>query len=215
MSNSLQESIQKKQELRYATLLKIYEMSPNEDELIETPKLATALNRTIDELTPVLDYLQEERLIEVIGDQWFCLRIEHRGLVEIESSINQPTKSTEHFQPSVIHNVYVQGNLIGYQSGGQNNTQNVTVNTVNAGAPIEEIIKLIELTKKAELPELVKEEAVLALDRVKQLADKPKSEEVVKLAKDKLDIFKNSIDVGKTLGEIALPLLVKLYTWFS
>lgn len=159
----------------------------------------------------IYDYLRSEGLFgheQVDGS----LSLSHRGVLEVEQSIIYPQKPTDHFPATVIQNF--SGPIYGgVQTGGQNNTQHVSVN-VNSSFG-EAVKRLTELVNNSPASSLYKEESVQALERVQQLAQKEKSPDVVKLAKDKLDIVKTTLEVGKGLAEIAAPYLQIIAGYFS
>lgn len=209
---SLIASVRDKQEQRYAVLWNIYDCSDASPYTqIPVDALAKVMKTELVAIASALNYLEDENLIKFIDDNATVLRIEHRGIIELESSVAHPEKETEHFPSNVIQHFH--GDVYGgVQTGGQNNTQTVNV---TSGHPTDAIIKLTELTKRSDLPDLYKEDAIHLLSRVSDLSKKEQTTDVRKLAKDKLDIFKTTVEAGKTLGEITTPLITMLYEYFT
>jgi hypothetical protein len=205
-------TLESKQRNRYLVLRKLYERSGGSERVnINFFDLAKEEGLSEEDAREIYDYLGREGLI---GDRRAGggVAISHRGIIEIEQSISNPQRPTEHFPPTIVQNFNapIYG---GIQTGGQHNVQN---NTISIDPSFDDALaKLTALLQGAALPELQKEEAIIALQRVQQLARKEKSSEAVKLAKDKLDVVKNVIDIGKGLAEIAMPYLQAIATYFS
>jgi hypothetical protein len=197
---------------RYLMLRKLYERSEGSERVnIKFFDLAKEEGLSEKDARDICDYLLSEGLI---GDRRAGggVAISHKGIVEIEQSISNPEWPTEHFPTTIVQNFNapIYG---GIQTGGQHNVQN---NTISIDPSFDAAMaKLTALLQGAALPDLHKEEAIIALQRVQQLAQKEKSSEVIKLAKDKLDIVKNAIDVGKGLAEIAMPYMQAIIAYFS
>lgn len=205
-------TLESKQQNRYLLLRKLYERSGGSERVnINFFSLAKEEGLSKEDAQDIYDYLWKE---ELIGDRRAGggVAISHRGIIEIEQSISNPQRPTEHFAPTVVQtfNAPIFG---GIQTGGQHNVQN---NTISIDPSFDDALaKLTVLLQGATLPDIHKEEAIIALQRVHQLAQKEKSSEVIKLAKDKLDIVKNVIDTGKGLAEIAAPYLQAIVAYFS
>ena len=205
-------TMESKQRNRYLLLRKLYDQSGGSERVnINFFDLAKKEGLSEDDALDVYDYLWRE---ELIGDGRVGggVAISHKGIVEIEQSISNPQRPTEHFPPTIVQhfNAPIFG---GIQTGGQHNIQN---NTISIDPSFDDAMaKLTALLRGAALPDLHKEEAIIALQRVQQLAQKEKSSEVIKLAKDKLDVVKNVIDVGKGLAEVAMPYMQAIIAYFS
>ena len=79
----------------------------------------------------------------------------------------------------------------------------------------ENLRYLRELLQKAEVPELDKEEAGHALDRISQLARKEKTPEVAGKIKEKLEVVKTVFDIAKDVGAAAAPYIALVAQMFS
>jgi len=205
-------TLESKQRNRYHLLRKLYEQSGGSERVnINFFDLAKKEGLSEEDARDIHDYLWREKLI---GDRRAGggVAISHRGIIEIEQSISNPQRPTEHFPLTIFQhfNAPIYG---GIQTGGQHNVQH---NTISIDPSFDDAVaKLTALLQEAALPDLHKEEAIISLQRVHQLAQKEKSSEVIKLAKDKLDIVKNVIDTGKGLAEITMPYLQAIVAYFS
>jgi hypothetical protein len=123
MKNASLASIVAKQTKRYRTLLEMYEITDgNAGKDVHPSTLRERLGLSEDELHRVFDYLDAEGLIK----RGASLQISHKGIIEIEDSIQNPNRRTEHFMSVVIQHFY--GNVAGgVQGGGMNNVQAVTI----------------------------------------------------------------------------------------
>jgi hypothetical protein len=111
------------------------------------------------------------------------------------------------------NSVVIHGPVYGaVQVGSHSSTQSVVVNFSEVESSLCALKKLIP---KSEATELKKEEALFALERIAQLSKKEKNSEVIALAKDKLEIVKNTIQTAVELGKIAAPHIGLLAQFFS
>jgi hypothetical protein len=198
-----------KEKQRYRLLRLLYdEAGGNANVEIPDGTLQATMGLTQDEFYALHDYLTSEGLVnaESIG----TTAITHYGIKEIEASIKHPTESTAHFQSYTIQNIY--GTVHNIQAG-HHNVQSVIIN-VNPEFD-KALAKMIELVTTSTLTELQKEETVRDLQRVAELAQKPRTPEVLELAKQKLELAKGVIAIGKDLAFMAAPFLEYLYQWFQ
>lgn len=114
-----------RQAKRYQFLYFVFvESSASEMQYIADEKIKQALGLTPEEFTDIVQYLRGEYLL---GSATFTTTvISHRGIVEMEESILNPQRPTEHFASIVIQNFNgpVYG---GVQTAGENNTQLVAL----------------------------------------------------------------------------------------
>jgi Uncharacterized protein conserved in bacteria (DUF2321) len=102
------------------------------------------------------------------------------------------------------------GNTIQFQSPNSSQAASVSI------LQIEETIKrLNELVRECPANELDKEDATAALERIRQLAEKPKNAEVFARANEKLELVKNTIGTAVELGKIAVPYIAILANHFA
>jgi hypothetical protein len=193
---------------RYQLLRKIFEKTKgNSLNFISFDQLQKEEGLMQEEFFTLTDYLKNEGLVSypVLGS----ITITHRGVKEIEASVRNPNKATEHFTHTVIQNFH--GNVYGVQTGDQN-TQNIQVNNPEFN---ENLSKLIELIKESSLTEVQREETIEDLERVGKLAQKEKTPDVLEAAKKRLDLVKTSIDIATNIGPTAITCWQYLYHWFQ
>ena len=170
------------------------------------PDLLRQLEINEPEAIDILDYLDDGGLVRSESDQGYIWRLTHPGVIEIESPISSPLTPNP---PNVTYNITA--NQSPFQIGN-NNAQHTIISNGGFDKAVVDIVRLIGTS---DLHEEDKKDALQAIERVSQLAQKDKSEDTIKRAKDKLDIVKSVIENGKALGEIAGPLLVTLYNYFG
>jgi DNA-binding PadR family transcriptional regulator len=133
MSSAL-ELLEAKEKSRYEVLKQFYEytngrtclqldLSEHFREKIRSPEETMEAHNLRD----VIDYLSEEGLIDDTGGgEEFKYSITHKGVIEMENSIRNPEKSTDHFSSPVIQ---IFNAPVGNIQAGNNNTS--YVNQVN------------------------------------------------------------------------------------
>jgi DNA-binding PadR family transcriptional regulator len=151
--------------IRYTVLRKLYEKAgPKDYVIIPYRDVFTEEELNENQVHSIVKYLENEGLIKVNwnGGDAPVLSITHKGIKEVEQSIKQPDKPTEHFQTGVIQNFY---GIVGAVQTGNNNTANVTQNN---SLDISEALKLIqEIRQNAiSLPQEIKEEAIEQLEDI-------------------------------------------------
>ena len=92
----------------------------------------------------------------------------------------------------------------GVQVGGSHNVQTVTVNQ-HFNESFNRLREAIE--GSPELTTYQKQDAIEALDKLPALAKEERSEGVIKRAKEKLELVKSIISIGKDLAIVAMPYL--------
>jgi DNA-binding MarR family transcriptional regulator len=162
---------------------------------------------TRDELERISDYLEGKGLIERVADEEIFIQLTHKGIVEIQNSINNPQNPTEHFPTQVIQ--YFNAPVGSVQTGNQNiaNVQQ------NFGTKTEDVIELL-----TELREHIfddkKQEGMEYIEGLEvELKSKKPSESRTKLFLKGLgEVIKDTgkeilADIGKKLitGEMQLP----------
>jgi DNA-binding PadR family transcriptional regulator len=151
--------------IRYTVLRKFYEKAgPSEHRSIPYRSLVAEEELNENKVLSVIRYLENEGLVKVNwnGGDAPILNITYKGIKEVEQSIKQPDKPTEHFQPGVIQNFY---GFVGAVQTGNNNTANVTQNN---SLDISEALKLIQEMRQhaISLPQEIKEEAIEQLEDI-------------------------------------------------
>jgi len=84
----------------------------------------------------------------------------------------------------------------------------------NASRVNEDIARLIHLIESSNLSQLHKDDALEALNRIKQLDGNEKTDEVLKRVKDRLAVVQAAISVGKDLVAAA-PILKGIAQYFG
>jgi len=195
---------------RYQVLLEAYRstkdnrLSPTNFDHLQS---AAALSR--HELEEALAYLEDEGLVE---QNDLLVIITPKGVREVEQSISNPQRPTEHFQPAVIQ--YFHAPIYGgVQAGGQGNVQSISV---RIESPLDlTLAACSDLLRIAAIPTLEKEDAAEALSRLEQFARKEKSPEVIVRAKERLDKVKAIFETDKNIALPGAVLLNVLYDYFG
>ncbi|NWJ42608.1 MAG: hypothetical protein HXX12_16725 [Geothrix sp.] len=120
-------------------------------------------------------------------------------------TIHPPTPSTAQV---IIHGP----NYGGIQVASSNSSQSVSIGSIEIH---QQLGQLRDLAEKMALDETDKEELLLAIERVGQLAEKPKSEAVLSRVKEKIDLIKSMFDLSLTIGPIALPYIQGIAQFFG
>ena len=139
-----------------------------------------------------------------VGGEFFCF----------EAFVVKIDKQGKETRPSLDARVHIGGSVIGaLQVGGEGNVQNISI--VISPKFDDAVSNLLKIVSDSSLPNLEKEDAIEAIQRLPQLANLEKSPTVIERAKQRLDLVKSTIETGTTLAPIALPYLQYLYQWFS
>jgi hypothetical protein len=140
------ELLETKEKLRYGILKQFYEITNGRTDFeLDLSKYFREKIRSNEEaieahnLRGVIDYLSEKGLInDTGGGEEFKYSITLEGVIEMENSIKNPEKATEHFSPPVIQQIF--NAPVGTVQAGNNN--NAYVNQVNnIGTEIQDAIQ--------------------------------------------------------------------------
>lgn len=102
--------------LRLAFLRRLYDETDGSTRaMVPLDQLAEALNLGRADAARILDYLRAEGLAGVAG-AGPLVEITHFGVLEVEESIRNPDRGTEHFTPAVIQQTILIGNQISNSS---------------------------------------------------------------------------------------------------
>jgi hypothetical protein len=166
--------VQKKQATRYAMLRKLHDATRGlRDNIVGFFDLATEEGLTDDEAQDTYEYLSDEGLLQpmTLGGG---VSITHAGVREVEQSILNPRRATDHFSPAVI-NIY--GAVGGVQTGAHSTMHSTQQNMASreetaaalhelqpytralpdeARAEVEELLRLIEEEATREKPNRVR-----------------------------------------------------------
>jgi hypothetical protein len=132
---------------RLLVMKAIYDVSEgSEGNIVSGPDLLETLGLSDQELGDACKYLEGEHLIRGTKTLWshltpYMINITHRGIKEMEESLQAPDKPTAHFPPAVSI-IHVQGNLIGspIQSGSPGAQQEMIVRDIKIEGATEETL---------------------------------------------------------------------------
>lgn len=156
-------AVLRKQSQRYQLLRRLYEVTEGlQNKIVPFFEIATQAGFGRSETSDAYEYLRGEGLLKpmTLGGG---VVITHRGIIEVENSITEPSKPTEHFMPQVIQHFH--GNVGGVVTGNQN-TMYVSNERTEA---VHEVLRLVgELEDNLrQLPPEKRPEAKEALDNLK------------------------------------------------
>lgn len=147
------------------------------------------------ELGAISDYLTGENLIEQKADNGLLIQLTHQGIIEVEESIRNPDRPTEHFSVPAIQNFQYTFNApVGSVQQGN---QNIASVQQNFGSKTEEVINLLKELQK-HISDDNKQEG---LEYIEGLETEVKSE---KLSESRIKLFLKGLggvvkDTGKEL----------------
>jgi len=119
-------------------------------------------------------------------------------------------KKEQETQTNVLH---IEGDANGpIQVGGSSNIQNVSYSSNDAVG--EALVKIIEAVKTSQLGSFDKEDVLHSLQQLQKLSQQEKTPDVIKRAKEKLDVVQSVIKVGTDLGNLVLPYLPVITNYF-
>lgn len=201
---------------RFRVLEKIYDLADGNTSampLYETIEKETQIDP--DTMTGILRYLDQMQLIEM-GGEW--ARITARGINQVERIRHDPGQATQYFPPNVtVHNTTVHGhNYGGIQSGGQGNTQNITL--TNNPDFERNLSGLIELLRASNISQVDKDDLIHDVERVKQLAQQKDEPRALEKAQKRLDAIKTGIEAVDSGGELigkALPYITAAWQFLT
>ena len=158
-----------RQKKRYYLLRLIYDLSKAQTNTsILTSVLAKETELSEFEVDELLDYLEAEGLIRALGDERTAVYITHPGVTEVEQSITNPTKPTEHFMMQVIQHFH---RAVGAVQNATHSTDNVAQ---NIGVNTSEVLPLIHQLRES-LGTLPTDEHEQALELVESLEEEVQS----------------------------------------
>jgi hypothetical protein len=208
MSDSI---IEKRQQRRALMLQRIYESSGGStSKWVQFYELAESEGINRSEADAILDYLEEMGFI-LMPDQRAQGTITHKGVIEYEQSKVDSAHPLQHgYQTNIVH---IGGNAQGLQVGGSHNIQSVTI---SKNDPLDGIISdIIEEIKSSSLAQDDKNEAIDSLQQIQRLSQLEKAPDVVKRAKEKLDVVQSIIKTGTELESILAPYLLVIANYFA
>ena len=177
--DEVRKSLEEQQKLRYAILNGMYksaittEKDPQSVQF--TPvSIAEAFDGQVDKVITALRYLEGEHLVEVLptygyGEDRYWLS--HNGIREIEQSLNNPKKGTDHFPSQIVQHFNAP---VGAVQNAPHSTAHVSQ---NIGSDLGEIFGLIKELRQAAKNELAEDQQEEALDDLAFLEDELKAED--------------------------------------
>jgi hypothetical protein len=142
--NKTAQQIQEKQEKRYRLLHRLYEATEgNPNVSVALSDLAAEAGLSYEEADSALDYLAAESLVSLDGFGPL-VSLTHRGIVEIEQSINKPDRPTEHFSNQIIQHFH---GPVGAIQNAPHSTANVTQGSLEE----EEMFQITVALSKAQM----------------------------------------------------------------
>ncbi len=199
----MQDHLKKKQKIRFDFLKKLYELSDGDTNKYVNPAvIAQGIGiDDVDELRIVVNYLENEHLIEAIKLHWgpASVRLTHYGLQEVEDAVSQPDKPTEHFPP--VNILYV-NQMIGsaIQQGTVGSTQSVSVDIKSLAEISRFILEVEERLEELGLDGQGKDEAQAEIHTIKAQVHSPKPKPSI--IKECLESLRRILEgaAGSTIG---------------
>ena len=140
--NEYQQIIERKQKRRYQLLLELWKAADGrEDKDINVLEVASDAGFDEDEASEIYDYFNSEGIFKGQTMGW-GVNLSHKAIVEVENSITNPKKATEHFPSAVIQNFHAP---VGSVQTGNNNVASVNQ---NIGQNITEILEYLANLKR-------------------------------------------------------------------
>ena len=170
---------ERRQQQRYAVLKHMYDVAVenrNDPTMsLHEDRIAEGLDYPKQDVKSALSYLEGKYLIEIVtvfygGDKDY--KLTHRGIEEIEQSLQKPKEPTEHFPAPANMNFYFNAQGATVQTGAQSTT-NVTQ---NIGVDSSDVFRLLEKLK-LHATELPPEQQEDALDSIEALEDELNSQD--------------------------------------
>jgi CHAT domain-containing protein len=144
------ERINRRDALRTQFMNELYEMADgSQTNFVPTKDIAERLGlvfeygKDIDEVFAIVQYLEDERLIEVTGGEY--VNLTHFGIREVEQAHRQPDEPTQHLAP--INLVSVSAHTITnspIQQGSPGATQSLTVLSQDHQSQLEAIVQSLK-----------------------------------------------------------------------
>ena len=198
--------INKKKKDRFKFLKAIYDAVDGEqDSIIDGSTIGKKLVFERNYTKNIFYYLQEEGLIEGMG-AGFHLSITHYGIREVEQSLSEPEKPTEHFLPLNQYNTININNMNGgsFQQATVNSNINIVSN--DAIVDIESYIEKIRRFVNDDIEdEELRAELLADVETISQQSKSPKPKKAI--LKATLDSIKDILvgSLGGVIGTLAIP----------
>lgn len=168
MTNGLK-IVQEKQRRRYLMLHKLWEaVDGREHKTVDFMEVATQAGFSEEEAKEIYNYFTDEGFFANRRVVW-GVSLSHKAIIEIEQSITNPNRDTEHFPSTVIQNF--NGPVGSVQTG----SHSVAYVTQNFGASASDVMNLIrELRQNLQtLPPDQRQEAIEVVDALEEEVQSP------------------------------------------
>ena len=211
--DSGKEKLEELQKIRYKILRALYDTvmlsDKDQKQVAFSPKnISSSLQIPGEKVINALNYLEGEGLVQLKLGASFDNKMEshyylqHKGIVEIEKSIESPDAPTEHFMMSVVQNFNAP---VGSVQNAPHSTANVTQNNA---ANINDVIALIKELKEIiskELPQEHQEDAVddLLLLEEEIQAPEPRKPRIKRTLKRLQNLASNVSSTTRFLAAVA------------
>ena len=235
-----EETLRRRLTLRYAVLRAIFKRAGGAQKRpVSAQIIAQEAAIAFEDVILALQYLRGEGLVESMSINW-DVGLTHRGIKEVEQSMLEPSKPTEHFPPKVIQNFYGAIGAVVHGAGATvTATQNspgaqITVATGSAvvhdrlGAAIEAVRALDSDTARA-IQELVnridstsqfvagsKTEAIEALTVVAEQCATPEAKRLPKSVLSPIvEKLRDSLSLSADVLQVWTTFGPSILTWLS
>jgi hypothetical protein len=164
-------ALKNKDEVRYETLRYIYDLTNGlTTRSVDFSKYFGCTNSRQEEeqyadIRNAINYLEEENLIKWDSDEEYS--ITHRGVKEVEQSIKNPERSTEHFSPVIQFYTAPVGTV---QNGNNNNSYVSQIN--NSSSEIQNSIQDLKGLVSS-LPEKCQSDASEVIEDLREEMENP------------------------------------------
>ncbi len=162
--------------MRFEFLRYTYEyINGSTSKFVSSKEIASQLGFELEETIKIVEYLDSEGLIKIIAHHGLdvAYNILHQGIVEIETALSEPEKSTEHFPPiNIMHVGKIFNSQI--QQGSVNSNISVVLEQKNINELKNLIQKLESELKNFGLDVNTIEEAKAELSTVSSQLNSPK-----------------------------------------
>jgi hypothetical protein len=171
----------KRQADRLRVMKAIFEAADGiESEVVRVAPIQQELGLSERELQDACDYLTGEDLITpgaMVAESpvYITVQLTHRGVTEMEQSLQAPNSPTEHFPPAVSI-IHVGGNIIGsaIQSGSPGAQQEVTIGDINLGGVRDFLGQLEKLAPDLNLPVEDSQQLTAEIATIRAQVDSPR-----------------------------------------
>ena len=159
----------RKQERRYQLLKELWNaVGGTEHKTVDFMLVAKDAGFDEQEATEIYDYFWGEGFFENRIVRW-GVSLSHRAIVEMERSLSNPEKATEHFSTTVIQHF---SGPVGAVQTGPGTTANVNQNIGPSMSEVAELIKKVREDFHA-LPQGTREEALDVIDGLSEELQQP------------------------------------------